>query len=344
MKKINLYIIPVIIIICSYNSNAQYGSYANYFPLNVGNIFCYKNIHCGPGGACDTAYRTSRILYSKSFNGKTYYYCQSYLGWGSSIDSSIAYLRFDTVTGYLMKYEANASGCGFELKSYKLSAGIGDSIGTNCASLPNYRCERIFDTTLFGSAFNCKKFTYSNSSINSQTINYTFFGRNVGAIYVYTYTATVHSSQTYKHYLRGACINGVLYGDTSLPIGIKQVSTELPNSFSLSQNYPNPFNPTTKIRFDVRPPLNPLLSKEGKDGWQDAGRQGVVLKVYDILGREIQTLVNEQLSPGTYEVEFDPEKSGQAGLSSGVYYYQLTISNEQLTIAIKETKRMVLLR
>jgi hypothetical protein len=76
----------------------------------------------------------------------------------------------------------------------------------------------------------------------------------------------------------------------------------------------------TRIKFDVRPPLSPLLSKEGKDVSQPAvgGRQGVVLKVYDALGREIKTLVSENLKPGTYEVQFDG-----TNLPSGVYFYTL---------------------
>jgi hypothetical protein len=59
----------------------------------------------------------------------------------------------------------------------------------------------------------------------------------------------------------------------------------------------------------------------------------VVLKVYDILGREITTLVNEQLSPGTYEVEFDGSQ-----FASGIYYYTLTAGN------FSQTKRMVLIK
>jgi hypothetical protein len=132
--------------------------------------------------------------------------------------------------------------------------------------------------------------------------------------------------------LMGCIINGVLYGDTSLT-GINKISSEVPEKFSLKQNYPNPFNPVTKIRFDIRPPLNPLLSKEGKDDMQNAGRQGVVLSVYDILGREVATLVNEKLSPGTYEVDFNG-----SNLPSGVYYYTLN------ALDFQKTKKMVLIK
>ncbi len=77
-------------------------------------------------------------------------------------------------------------------------------------------------------------------------------------------------------------------------IGINNISSEIPDKFSLYQNYPNPFNPTTKIKFDVG---NGFPVKT-------SGNDKVVLKVFDVTGREVQTLVNEKLQPGTYEVYF----------------------------------------
>lgn len=104
-------------------------------------------------------------------------------------------------------------------------------------------------------------------------------------------------------------------------IGIQNISTEIPSLFSLSQNYPNPFNPSTKIRFDV------IMDSRFR------GNDKVVLKVYDVRGREVQTLVNERLQPGTYEATFDGN-----GLNSGVYFYKL------MTNDYTETKRMILLK
>ena len=81
------------------------------------------------------------------------------------------------------------------------------------------------------------------------------------------------------------------------------------DEFKLSQNYPNPFNPTTTIRFTI--PQSPLLGGDGRGGL-------VTLKVYDVLGIEITTLVNEEKPSGSYEVEFNA-----SSLPSGVYFYQL---------------------
>lgn len=106
-------------------------------------------------------------------------------------------------------------------------------------------------------------------------------------------------------------------------------TNEFPDKFTLYQNYPNPFNPVTKIKFDI--PEFPL-SKGGLKGV-------VTLKVYDILGKEIQTLVNEQLQSGSYEVTFDARQPGLGGnLPSGVYFYKLSTGN------FSATKKLVLLK
>ncbi|RJP69336.1 MAG: T9SS C-terminal target domain-containing protein [Ignavibacteriales bacterium] len=99
----------------------------------------------------------------------------------------------------------------------------------------------------------------------------------------------------------------------------------LPNQFSLSQNYPNPFNPTTKIKFTIT--TSPQPSPYKGEGAR------VRLKVFDILGKEIATLVNEEKPSGEYVVEFDG-----SNLSSGVYFYQLS------TYGRVETMKLILMK
>ncbi|MCC6866602.1 MAG: T9SS type A sorting domain-containing protein [Ignavibacteria bacterium] len=101
--------------------------------------------------------------------------------------------------------------------------------------------------------------------------------------------------------------NGV-YGDNPL-VGIQPVSGSIPKKFMLMQNYPNPFNPSTKIRFLI--PLNNI----GK----------TKLIVYDINGKFVKEIVNSELTAGEFEVEFNA-----AGLSSGIYFYELTSGNTKL--------------
>jgi len=114
---------------------------------------------------------------------------------------------------------------------------------------------------------------------------------------------------------------------------------ELPTEFSLSQNYPNPFNPTTKIKYRI--PLSPPLLK----GENEAGGF-ITLKVYDVLGNEIATLVNEELSAGKYEVEFKSNSDEGQNLSSGVYFCQLRIKGPEINSGqgIIRTKKMLLLK
>jgi FtsP/CotA-like multicopper oxidase with cupredoxin domain len=99
------------------------------------------------------------------------------------------------------------------------------------------------------------------------------------------------------------------------PIGIQQISSEVPQKFELQQNYPNPFNPSTKIKFDI----------------QKAGN--AELKIFDLRGKEITTLVNSELSTGTYEVDWNAEK-----YSSGTYFAKLISGSYSKTIKLILTK------
>ncbi len=124
----------------------------------------------------------------------------------------------------------------------------------------------------------------------------------------------------YNEYCIGAVIDGRQYGTIT---GVRQEQNLLPQQHSLSQNYPNPFNPTTSITFDI------------------SHSSLVVLKVYDLLGREVATLVNEKLGPGSYTRQWDA-----SGLSSGVYFYRLhAIRTESGSVgSFVETKKLIILR
>ena len=100
-----------------------------------------------------------------------------------------------------------------------------------------------------------------------------------------------------------------------LKTSLGQGNNELPLEYFLSQNFPNPFNPSTKIKFVI--PKSSFVN----------------LKVYDVHGNKIATLISEQKTAGEYEIEFDGSE-----LTSGVYFYQLK------TGSYIETKKMVLLR
>ncbi len=97
--------------------------------------------------------------------------------------------------------------------------------------------------------------------------------------------------------------------------GVEQTGIQIPADYSLSQNYPNPFNPLTMISYQL--PINSNVS----------------LKVYNILGQDIATLVNEQQSAGTYSVSFDA-----SAYSSGIYYFKLSSGS------FNQVRKMVLMK
>ena len=127
-----------------------------------------------------------------------------------------------------------------------------------------------------------------------------------------TQTLTGAYNQTYG--------GGTSYGDAFIlkfnpSVDIKKISNEIPSKYSLNQNYPNPFNPITNIKFDIPKTTHAKVI------------------IYNALGKEVATLVNEKLSAGSYEVDWDA-----SGYPSGVYFYKLTAGD------FNETKKMILLK
>jgi len=106
-------------------------------------------------------------------------------------------------------------------------------------------------------------------------------------------------------------------------VGDDDGSLLIPDSYNLAQNYPNPFNPVTTIRYQL--PVN----------------SHATLKVFDVLGREVATLANENKKPGSYEVEFDGSK-----LPSGVYFYRLYAhpTDAKQTNDFVQTKKLLLVK
>jgi len=132
----------------------------------------------------------------------------------------------------------------------------------------------------------------------------------------YTYNDSKLKVGSYSYRLKQIDLNGsFVYSN------VVNIDVSVPGEFVLEQNYPNPFNPTTKIKFTIPFTLSEL---EGTL---------VTLKIYDILGKEVATLVNEVKSAGEYEIEF----SG-TGLTSGIYYYKLIVGS------FNETKKMIMMK
>jgi len=132
------------------------------------------------------------------------------------------------------------------------------------------------------------------------------------------FTATNHGTGTVRivaRNTRNASDQRVLtFTAISLPTSVA-TNAERPTSISLFQNYPNPFNPVTNFRFSI------------------ADCQSIILKVYDVLGREVATLANEVKQPGTHALQWDA-----AGIPSGVYFYRLEAGR------FVDTKKLVLMK
>lgn len=183
-------------------------------------------------------------------------------------------------------------------------------------------------------------------AIDPNNSNILYFGNDIG-VYVST-----DAGQTWSDYSIGlpfGCIvidlsvvratnriravthgNGVYEAPLYNPVSVDDNSNQIVSGFILEQNYPNPFNPSTKIKFTI--PSAPLSLGEGL---------GVRLIVYDALGNEVATLVNEYKSAGNYEIVFNVAQSASADrpeLASGVYFYRLTAGNYSMT------KKMILMR
>jgi hypothetical protein len=140
--------------------------------------------------------------------------------------------------------------------------------------------------------------------------------------YTFTFSAPNHYSKT---------ISGVyskMDSTTILNVKLRPISTgitgnETSEHYLLSQNYPNPFNPTTNIKYQI------------------ANNSLVTLKVYDILGKEITTLVNEFQKAGSYETQFSINSLKGKQLSSGIYFYKLTCHGES---DFSDVKSMILIK
>ncbi len=158
-----------------------------------------------------------------------------------------------------------------------------------------------------------------NSSINWSVLDMGFavssssntsIASAVGQVFVGTSTEANNLVES------GFLANRLLRG----PVVSVAADEELPLTFSLSQNYPNPFNPSTTIRFEI------------------SSRSKVELRVWNILGQHIATLVNEQKEPGRYTVEWDGRNDEGAHVSSGVYFYRLRATE------YVEIKKLILLK
>lgn len=235
-------------------------------------------------------------------NSRVYFSTNFGISWGfGTLLSQNAYcVAFNNYTGFCAAEQSYSStNSGISWLPIVLPGSGNIYTFTNLSSQFWYgRGNQIYYSSNNGSSFNLQ---YDNPSSGTYT--------NMSFIF--------SSQENILSTIRGWGVtnNGAISAYQQTSIGIKPISNKIPNQFRLYQNYPNPFNLSTKIAFDV-----PRLSF-------------TKLIIFDILGREMTSPVNEQLIPGHYEVNFEA-----ASYPSGVYSYRLT------TDWFVETKKMVLIK
>jgi len=251
-------------------------------------------------------------------------------------------LNWNFTAFYLNTNEGRATGVDFtDLNTGYVSASVWDGRGAIAKTTDNgYNWE----TTFFTYPLRSIDFPISGSSLvgyaagSQGTILKTY---NAGANWQPQISGTslrlnkVHFEDFDFGFAVGE--NGIILRTTTggEPATLVENENQSPYSFELFQNYPNPFNPSTKIKFAIpASSLNPFSKGEGTF---------VTLKVYDIVGNEIATLVNEEKPAGEYEVEFSAKGESASGgnaynLPSGIYFYQLKAGS------FTQTKKMILLK
>lgn len=277
-----------------------------YLPLQVGNVWVYNYI----GTPTNSGKDRLKITGTQISNGHKYYVFQMdgidcHCVWYtySPFLTQLAPMRIDSMSGNLLLLGSSSS-CTWQANEHALDT-LKQKIGDPYQYCTGTVCQDTSIQVIFGMSKKTKIFQFP--VVNTRT-----YAQDIGLISSYN-SCLYTTSCTYT--LQGCVIDGILYGDTGFPVGVKPGSSEIPGEFSLFQNYPNPFNPETQIKYQ-------LPSKEF-----------VKLTVYDILGNEVSVIVNEEQYPGTYEAEWNA-----LNYPSGVYFYELQAGD------FTQTRKMTLIR
>jgi hypothetical protein len=271
---------------------------AQYFaPLKTGNVWVWENWDW------HTIERTT-VVDTNFYIGDTAY-CKINLY--STYDSSFAYERFDAHDQIYYKYDIHSPQLNYNFPFYKKNFQMGDTI-VAASRVPGVQNVRYLVDI------------WENASVFGIITSMKFLHWNAGGLVEGNQIWTEEFGMLYSEVqgvlqfqLRGCIIDGIVYGDTTI-LDVK-LENSIPAKFKLYQNYPNPFNPSTTIRYQIP-----------EDGM-------VTLKVYDILGSEIKTLVNDFKTKGCYEVAFDA-----SNFASGLYIYEIQSGD------YKASKKMTLLK
>ncbi len=289
----------------------------SFYPLKVGNKWVYERIDYSVDWftgtiIIDTSYFHRKVSGLQTLpNNIQYYKIEDYDFY--QYQSKISFERIDSLTGIVYRYDESLDSMNFEFVIDNLMAEYGEEIISSRLYSYYLPQSMVFSTEDYFNDFGLyrKRNGYSVGYWGSE---YYSLVSGIGLDSVFVSLIDAYDAHIN---LKGCVIDGIVYGDTTLTDVEDEI--ELPKEFSLSQNYPNPFNPSTKISWQT--PVG---------GWQ-------TLKVYDVLGNEIASLVDEYRNAGSYEVEFK-SAVGSLQLASGIYFYQLRAGD------YVQTKKMILIK
>jgi len=289
-------------------SNLSPNEILNLYPLSIGNKWIYLTITVINPNVYYDVILTEVLDDSIAPNNKLYYHLRE--GNNHYLD------RVDSLDGRVYRYYEHPNLPENEYVVADLLGEVGDSIPSFD---PTYPTAYSYTKLIRIDTFNSWGLTKLRKLYHQVTPGYFHF-------HLFSFTEDIGPDSLFsggwygygKTILKGCVINGIIYGDTTLT-GIDDEENPTASEFKLEQNYPNPFNPSTVISYRL-----PVTSN-------------VTLKVYDVLGNEIATLVNEEKPAGEYEVEFSPESSIK-NPASGIYFYQLKAGE------FIQSKKMILLK
>ena len=193
--------------------------------------------------------------------------------------------------------------------------------------IEDYQSQIVYDGDSLQYIQNLSDFVFNMIYDNYQYVDSVLYADAVAEAYAGNHNSTTYYNKFWeiaknftiglfqKSSYRIACVIYTEWINSGSVTIISENKNDIPSGFNLSQNYPNPFNPTTKIKF--------AIPEEGS----------VSIKIYNALGNEVKTIVNEQMKSGSYEVTFDASQ-----LPSGIYFYKLQANS------FAATKKMVLLK
>ena len=265
-----------------------------FAPLQLGNVWVWQTEN---GGIVKST------LVDTNYFINNHYYCNI----TNAGDSRPDYLeRFRTEDSLFVRYVPSASPIYNEVPFYKYNVALGDT--WNYELLDGYWVHtKIYDVTpmyVFDKVVSIKYLQVDNAGLG---VSEKWWTDEYGLL-----RGLSAEGGTEYFNLIACVINGVVYGDTTTGI----YENKNPNySFTLYHNYPNPFNPSTVIEFEIKE------------------HSQVELKIYDILGKKVIDLLNEDKFPGRYKIKFNADK-----LASGIYFYKLTSGGKT------QIKKMILMR